>query len=118
MVEMPKVINKDIIDKIAQYAGRNHAKSATAKELGLDRTTVRKYWPREQRPEEGKEGEEAKPKLSIEEEFDLLTKKRETELELESLQIRLEDTEGETEDLIARSEVALEQIKVLREKLG
>ena len=40
---MPKVINEDIIAKIAEYAGKNYCKAATAKELGLDRTTVRKY---------------------------------------------------------------------------
>lgn len=114
---MPKVINKDIIDKIAEYAEKGYSKAAIAKELGLDRTTVRKYWPKEQVPEEEKEGEEAKHKLSLEEDFDLRTKKKETELELENLQIKLEDTDGETQDLEARREVALEQIKVLGEKL-
>jgi len=92
---MPKVINQDIIGKIAEYAGKNYSKSATAKELNLDRTTVRKYWPREQKPEE-ETVKQPTPKLSIEEEFNLLTKKKETELELENLQIKLEDTEGET----------------------
>ena len=114
---MPKIINQDVIDKIAEYAEKGYSKAVIAKELNLDRTTVRKYWPKEQVPEEGKEGEEAKPKLSLEEEFDLLTKKKETELELENLQIKLEDTDGETQDLEARREVALEQIKVLGEKL-
>ena len=114
---MPKVINQDIIDKIAQYAEKGYSKAAIAKELNLDRTTVRKYWPKEQVPEEEKEGEEAKHKLSLEEEFDLRTKKKQTELELESLQIKLEDTDGETQDLEARREVALTQIKVLGEKL-
>ncbi|GAI00786.1 unnamed protein product, partial [marine sediment metagenome] len=42
---MPKVITQDDIDKIAEYAGKNYSKAATAKELGVDRTTVRKYWP-------------------------------------------------------------------------
>jgi len=49
-MEMPKVINKDVIDKIAEYAEKNYSKAATAKELGLDQTTVKKYWP----PEKGK----------------------------------------------------------------
>ncbi len=117
-MKMPKVINQDIIDKIAEYAEKGYSKAAIAKELNLDRTTVRKYWPKEQVPEEEKEGEEAKHKLSLEEDFDLRTKKKETELELENLQIKLEDTDGETQDLEARREVALEQIKVLGEKLG
>jgi len=41
-MEMPKVINKDVIDKIAEYAEKNYSKAATAKELGLDQTTVKK----------------------------------------------------------------------------
>ena len=52
---MPKVINEDIIAKIAEYAGENYCKAATAKELGLDRTTVRKYWPKQGEPEKEKE---------------------------------------------------------------
>ena len=113
---MPKVINQDIIDKIAEYAAKGYSKAALAKELNLDRTTVRKYWPNEEKPEE-ETVKQPTPKLSLEEEFDLLTKKKQTELELESLQIKLEDTDGETQELDARREVALEQIKVLGEKL-
>ena len=116
MIGMPKVMNKDIIDRIAQYAAKGYSKAGTARELGLDRTTVRKYWPREQKPKEEK-AKQPTPQLSLEEDFDLRTKKKETELELESLQIKLEDTDGETQDLEARREVALEQIKVLGEKL-
>lgn len=40
---MPKVINKDIIEKIVAYAGKNYSKADTARELNLDRKTVRKY---------------------------------------------------------------------------
>lgn len=114
---MPKVINQDIIDKIAQYAEKGYSKAAIAKELDLDRTTVRKYWPKGEEPEVKKEDEEAKPKLSIGEEFELLTKKKEAELELEDMRIEVEDTEGETKDTFARREVILEQIKALGEKL-
>ena len=114
---MPKVITQDIIDKIAEYAGKNYSKSATAKELDLDRTTVRKYWPKKQGPEE-ETVKQPTPKLSLEEDFDLRTKKKETELELENMQIKVEDMEGETEDLEAKRKVILEQIKVLGEKLG
>ncbi|GAI26048.1 unnamed protein product, partial [marine sediment metagenome] len=34
---MPKVINRDIIDKIAEYVAKDYSISATARELGLDR---------------------------------------------------------------------------------
>jgi len=114
---MPKVINKDIIDKIAAYAGKNYSRADIARELHLDRKTVRKYWPKGEEPEVKKEDEEVKPKLSIEEDFDLLTKKKEAELELEDIQMEVEDTEGETKDTFARREVILEQIKALGEKL-
>ena len=116
MIGMPKVMNKDIIDRIAQYAAKGYSKAGTARELGLDRTTVRKYWPREQTPKEEK-AKQPTPQLSLEEDFDLRTKRKETELKLESLRIKLEDTDGETQDLDARREVALERIKVLGEKL-
>ena len=114
---MPKVINKDIIERIAAYAGKGYSKADTARELHLDRKTVGKYWPKGEEPKVKKEDEEAKPKLSIEQEFDLLTKKKEAELELEDMQMEVEDTEGETRDTFARREVILEQIKALGEKL-
>jgi len=113
---MPKVINEDIVGKIAEYAAKDYSISAIARELGLDRTTVRKYWPKKENPEE-ETARQPTPQLSLEEDFDLRTKRKETELKLESLRIKLEDTDGETEDLEARCEVALEQIKVLGEKL-
>lgn len=56
--------------------------------------------------------------MSIGEEFDLLTKKKETLLQLESIEFKIEDIEGETEDLRAGREVALDQIKLLRERLA
>ncbi len=114
---MPEVMNQDDIDKIAEYKEKDYSNSAIARELGIDRTTVRKYSPKEQEPEKGKEGGEPKHELSLEEDFDLRTKKKEIELELENLRFKLEDTDGETHDLGARREVALEQIKILREKL-
>ncbi len=113
---MPKVINEDIVGKIAEYAAKDYSISAIARELGLDRTTVRKYWPKKENPEE-ETARQPTPQLSLEEDFDLRTKRKETELKLESLRIKLEDTDGETEDLEARREVALEQIRVLGEKL-
>jgi len=113
---MSKVINKDIIDKIAEYKEKGYSNSAISRELSIDRTTVRKYSPKEEKPAEETVKQFA-PKLSLEEDFDLRTKKKEAELELENLQVKLEDTDGETQDLEARREVALERIKVLGEKL-
>lgn len=116
-VVMPKVVNKDIIEKIATYAGKGYSRAETARELHLDRKTIGKYWPKREKPEVKKEDEEAKPKLSIGEEFELLTKKKETELVLEDMEIEVEDTEGETKDTFARREVIQEQIKALGERL-
>lgn len=48
---MPKVINQDIIEKIAEYKEKGYSDSAIARELGIDRTTVRKYRPKEEKPE-------------------------------------------------------------------
>ena len=114
---MPKVINKDIIEKIAEYSGKNYSGAETARELHLDRKTVRKYWSKGEEPEVKTKDEEAKPKLSIEQEFDLLTKRKEAELELEDMQIDVEDTDGETKDTFARREVIQEQIKALGKRL-
>jgi len=114
---MPEVINQDIIEKIAEYKEKGYSTSAIARELGIDRTTVRKYSPKEEKPEE-KTAKQPTPQLSLEEDFNLRTKKKETELELENMQIKLADTDGETQDLEARREVILEQIIILREKLN
>jgi len=114
---MPKVMNEEIIEKIATYAGKGYSRAETARELHRDRKTVGKYWPKEEKPGVKKEEEVAKPKLSIGEEFDLLTKKKETELVLEDMEIEVEDTEGETKDTFARREVIQEQIKALGERL-
>jgi len=70
---MPKVINQDDIDRIAELAGKGYSKSAVGRVLKLDRATVRKHWP----VEKVEKIEAAKP--SIEEEFRLLTKRSEHE---------------------------------------
>ena len=116
-VVMAKVINKDIIEKIATYAGKGYSRAETARELHLDRKTVGKYWAKEEKPEVKKGEEEPKAKLPIEQEFDLLTKKKQVELELEDMEIELEDSEGEIKDTFARREVIQEQIKALGERL-
>ena len=115
---MSKVINEDIIREIATYAGKGYARAETARELHLDRKTVCKYWPKEEKPEVKKEEEEAKAKLPIEQEFDLLTRKKQADLELEDMGIDVEDTEGETVNLMNRREVIQGQIKLLRKKLA
>jgi len=114
---MPKVMNEDIIEKIATYAGKGYSRAEAARELHLDRKTVRKYWPKEEKPEVKKEEEEAKAKLPIEQEFDLLTKKKQADLELEDMGIEVDDMEGETVKLQNRREVIQGQIKLLRKKL-
>lgn len=116
VIEVPKVINEDIIAKIAEYAGRNYSKSAVAKELGLDRTTVRKYWPKEQEPEE-KKVEQPMVQLSLDEEFRLLNKKVGTAHELESLSKKIKDLKWETESLSARGKAAAAGIDFLKGKL-
>lgn len=115
-MKLPKVINEDVIERIAEYAERNYSKSATARELNLDRTTVRKYWPREQKAEEEK-GKQPTPELSLEEEFRLLSKKAEIDYELESMLNKIKDWKWETEDLRAKGKAAVVGIDFLRQKL-
>lgn len=116
-MKVPKVINEDVIERIADYAQRGYSKSATGRELNLDRTTVRKYWPKQGEGSEEKEGEEAKRKLSIEEEYQLLNKKQEIDHDLESLLNKIQQREWETEDLKAREQIAVVNIDFLMEKL-
>lgn len=115
---MPKIINQDIIDKIAEYARKGYSKSATARELGIDRTTVNKYWPNQRESSEEKEENEAGHKLSIEEEFHLLHKKAETDHELDSLLNKIGNREWETESLKARGKAIIASIDFLKGKLG
>lgn len=49
-VVMSKVINKDIIEKIATYAGKGYSRAETARELHLDRKTVGKYGQKRKSP--------------------------------------------------------------------
>jgi len=72
---MPRIINEDLIAKIAEFAGRDYSKSATGRELSLDRATVRKYWPEEK--EVSKVEETPEVKLSLEDEFRLITTRNE-----------------------------------------
>ena len=114
---MPKIITRDMIDRIAEYAAKDYSKAATARELDLDRTTVRKYWPSEQEAEEGK-GKQPTLHLSLEDEFNLLSKKTEIEHELESLLNKIKGWKWETESLKGRGKAAVTGIEFLREKLA
>lgn len=113
---MPRVITPDMIEKIAELAGRGYSKAAIGRELSMNRATVRRHWPREQEPEEGKV-EQTIPALSLEEEFRLLNKKLEINYELKSLSKKIENYEWETESLMARGQFAVADINFLRKKL-
>ena len=90
---MPKVVTQDLIDKIAEFAGRGYSKSAIGRELNLDRATVRKYWP----AEKVEKIEEVRP--SIEEEFRLLTKRSELRWDIGEILGRVDDRKWETREL-------------------
>ena len=108
---MPKVITQDLIDKIAELAGRGYSKSAIGRELNLDRTTVRKYWP----AEKVEKIEEAKP--SIEEEFRLLTKRSELRWDIGEILSRISDRKWETRELRKKGRLATESVKFLKDKV-
>lgn len=57
---MPRIINEDIISRIEELAGKGYSKSATGRELNLDRATVRKYWPEKKEKSEVEETPEVK----------------------------------------------------------
>ena len=113
---MSKVINQDIIDKIAEYAAKGYSKAATARELGIDRATVRKYSP------EGKVSKEEKdkqpgPQLSVEEEFNIIKKKEQATHSLDHLLHELKGYRWETEVLESSGKAAAAGIEFLRDKL-
>jgi len=108
---MPKVITQDDIDKIAELAGRGYSKSAIGRELNLDRTTVRKYWP----AEKAEKIEEAKP--SIEEELRLLTGRSELRWDIGEILGRIGDRKWETRELRKKGRLATESLKFLKDKV-
>jgi len=108
---MPKVVNQDDIDKIAELAGRGYSKSAVGRELNLDRATVRKYWP----TEKAEKLEEAQP--SIEEEFRLLTKRSELRWDIDEILGRVDDRKWETGELRKKGRLATESLKFLKDKV-
>ena len=108
---MPKVVTQDLIDKIAEFAGRGYSKSAIGRELNLDRATVRRYWP----VEKAEKIEAARP--SIEEEFHLLTRRGELRWDMGEIFSRIGDRKWETRELRRKGLLAIESLKYLREKI-
>lgn len=108
---MPKVVNQDLLDKIAELAGRGYSKSAVGRELNLDRATVRKHWP----VEKVEKIEEVRP--SIEEEFRLLTKRSELRWDIGEILGRVDDRKWETDELRKKGRLATESLKFLKDKV-
>ena len=108
---MPKVVTQDLIDKIAELAGRGYSKSAIGRELNLDRATIRKYWP----AEKAEKIEEVKP--SIEEEFRLLTGRSELRWDIGEILSRIGDRKWETGELRKQGRLATESLKFLKDKV-
>jgi len=112
---MPRVINEDVIAKIAEFAGRGYSKSAVGVELNLDRATVRKYWPEEK--EESKVEETPEVKLSLEEEFTLITTRNELSWDVVETLSKIENRRWETRELRKKGKLATSGLKFLREKI-
>jgi len=98
--ENAKVVTQDLIDKIAELAGRGYSKSAIGRELNLDQATVRKYSPK------GKE-----------EEFRLLTKRNQLRWDIGEMLSRIGDRKWETSELRKKGQLATESVKFLKDKV-
>ena len=112
---MPRIINEDLIAKIAQFAGRGYSKSAAGRELNLDRATVRKYWPEEK--EESKVEETPEVKLSLEDEFRLLTKRTELRWDIGEMLSKVGDRPWETTELRRKGRLATARVKFLKDEV-
>ena len=112
---MPRIINQDLIAKIAEFAGRGYSKSAAGRELNLDRATVRKYWPEEK--EESKVEEAPESKLSLEDEFRLTTTRNELTWDINEMLSKIQNRRWETRELRKKSELATGGLKFLEEKI-
>ncbi|MBL7126145.1 MAG: hypothetical protein ISS58_02905 [Dehalococcoidales bacterium] len=112
---MPRIINEDLIAKIADFAGRGYSKSATGRELKLDRATVRKYWPEEE--EESEVAETPEVKLSLEDEFRLLTSRNELGWDINETLSKIEDRRWETPELTKKGQLATESLRFLKGKV-
>ena len=112
---MPRVINQDLIAKIAEFAGRGYSKSVVGRELNLDRATVRKYWPEEE--EESKVEETPEVKLSLEDEFRLITTRNELTWDIAETLSKIENRRWETPELRKKGKLATGGLKFLKEKI-
>jgi len=114
---MPRVINEDLIAKIAEFASRDYSKSATGRELNLDRATVRKYWPKKEEEEESKVKETPEVKLSLEDEFRLITTRNELTWDIASTLSKIENRQWETPELRKKGKLATGGLQFLKEKI-
>jgi hypothetical protein len=112
---MPRIINQDLIAKIADFAGRGYSKSAAGRELNLDRATVRKYWPEEK--EESEVEEAPKVKLSLDDQFRLITTRNELIWDINETLSKSENRRWETPALRKKGKLATDGLKFLKEKI-
>ena len=112
---MPRVINGDVIARITEFAGRGYSKSAVGVELNLDRTTVRKYWPK--KAEESQLEKIPEVKLSLEDEFRLLTTRNELSWDIGETLSKVENRRWETRELRKKGKLTTSGLKFLREKI-
>ena len=112
---MPRIINQDIISRIEELAGKGYSKSATGRELNLDRATVRKYWPEEEEESEVEETPEVK--LSLEDEFNLITTRNELGWDINETLTKIENRHWETRELRKKGQLAIDSLRFLKDKV-
>jgi len=113
---MSRIVNQDVIARIADLAGRGYSKVATGRELKLDRATVRKYWPEDK--EESQQVEKTpEGKLALEDEFRLLTTRSELGWDITETLTKIENRGWETPELIKKGGLAIDGLRFLKEKV-
>ncbi|MBA7606590.1 hypothetical protein ES703_13740 [subsurface metagenome] len=112
---MPRIINQDVIAKIEELAGKGYSKAAAGRELKLDRATVRKYWAEGKK--ESKATETPAAKLSLEDEFDLMTTRSELIWDVGETLTRIENRQWETPALRKQGQLATEGLRYLKGKV-
>lgn len=112
---MPRIINQDTIARIGELAGRGYSNSATARELNLDRATVRKYRPKEK--EESEVAEKPEVKLSIEDELNIMTTRNELNWDISETLSKIENRQWETTGLGKKGQLATEGLRYLKGKV-
>ena len=112
---MPRIINEDLIAKIAEFAGRGYSKSAAGRELNLDRATVRKYWPKKEEESEVEKTPEIK--LSLEDEFRLVTTRNELSWDIGETLGKIENRHWETRELRKKGQLATQGLTFLKQRV-